>query len=82
MAKVIKYDYGPMIVAALSSEGEAYEIIAKTCKNIPVPKEYAKGKVREQFLQLINKHVVESDSDLWCISLFNRGLFQVQAGLH
>lgn len=50
MAQVIKYDYGPMIVAALAAEAESYEIIGDTFKNIPVPKEYSKGKVREQFL--------------------------------
>ena len=52
MAKVIKYDFGPMVVAALAAEAESYEIIGNTFKNIPIPKEYAKGKVREQFKQM------------------------------
>ena len=56
MAKVIKYDYGPMIVAALAAEAESNEIIGDTFKNIPVPKEYAKDpKVRKQFQDLATK---------------------------
>ena len=49
MAKVIKYDYGPYVVAALSAEAESYEIIADTFKNIPIPKEYSKGEVAKKF---------------------------------
>ena len=49
MAKVIKYDYGPYVVAALSAEAESYEIIANTFKNIPIPKEYSKGEVAKKF---------------------------------
>ena len=49
MVKVIKYDYGPYVVAALSAEAESYEIIGSTFKNIPVPKEYSKGEVAKKF---------------------------------
>ena len=52
MAKVIKYDYGPMVVGALSAEARSYEIIGMTFKNIPVPKEYSKGDVRKEFLKM------------------------------
>lgn len=52
MAKVIKYDYGPSIVAALSAEAESYKIIGDTFKNIPIPKEYSKGKVLKQYKQM------------------------------
>ncbi len=59
MAKVIKFDYGPMIVAALAAEAESYKIIGDTFKNIPVPPEYAKGKVREQFLGMAKQQETE-----------------------
>ena len=60
MAKVIKYDYAPMVVAALASEAESNEIIGDTFKNIPIPKEYAKDpKVRQQFKDLANKQMNE-----------------------
>ncbi len=59
MAKVIKYDYGPMIVAALAAEAESYEIIGLTFRNIPIPKEYAKGKVREQFKGMAKQQETE-----------------------
>ncbi len=59
MAKVIKYDYGPMIVAALAAEAESYEIIGLTFRNIPIPKEYAKGKVREQFKGMAKQQEIE-----------------------
>jgi tetratricopeptide (TPR) repeat protein len=59
MAKVIKYDYGPMIVAALAAEAESYKIIGDTFKNIPIPREYAKGKVREQFKEMAKQQEIE-----------------------
>lgn len=59
MAKVIKFDYGPMIVAALAAEAESYEIIGNTFKNIPIPREYAKGKVREQFKAMAKQQETE-----------------------
>jgi tetratricopeptide (TPR) repeat protein len=59
MAKVIKYDYGPMIVAALAAEAESYKIIGDTFKNIPIPKVYAKGDVRKQYLDMAKKQETE-----------------------
>ncbi len=59
MAKVIKYDYAPFVVAALAAEAESYEIIGDTFKNIPIPKEYAKGQVREQFKQMAAQQQTE-----------------------
>lgn len=59
MAKVIKYDYGPMVVAALAAEAESYEIIGNTFKNIPIPKEYSKGKVRDQFKGMAEQQKTE-----------------------
>lgn len=59
MAQVIKYDYGPSVVAALAAEAQSYEIIAFTFKNIPVPKEYSKGKVRDQFLGMAKQQETE-----------------------
>ncbi len=59
MAKVIKYDYGPMVVAALAADAESNEIISQTFKNIPVPKEYAKGDVRKQFLDMAKQQANE-----------------------
>ena len=59
MAKVIKYDYGPSVVAALSAEAESYEIIGNTFKNIPIPREYAKGKVATQFKEMANQQKSE-----------------------
>lgn len=59
MAKVIKYDYGPSVVSALSAEAESYEIIGTTFKNIPIPKEYSKGKVLEQYKQMANTQMNE-----------------------
>lgn len=57
MAKVIKYDYGPMVVAALAAEAESYEIIGDTFKNIPIPKEYATGDVAKQFKDMANQQM-------------------------
>ena len=59
MAKVIKYDYGPMVVAALAAEAESYEIIGFTFKNIPVPKEYAQGNVAKQFKDMAAQEMNE-----------------------
>jgi tetratricopeptide (TPR) repeat protein len=59
MAKVIKYDYGPMIVAALSAEAESYEIIGNTFKNLPVPKAYSKGEVRKKYLDMAKQQETE-----------------------
>ena len=59
MAKVIKYDYGPSVVAALSAEAESYEIIGNTFKNIPIPREYAKGNVAKQFKDMASKQMNE-----------------------
>ena len=59
MAKVIKYDYGPMVVAALAAEAESNEIIGNRFKNLPVPKEYAKGEVRKQFQGMADKQAGE-----------------------
>lgn len=59
MAKVIKYDYGPSIVAALAAEAESYEIIGDTFKNIPIPREYQQGDVAKQFKDMANKQMVE-----------------------
>ena len=59
MAKVIKYDYGPYVVAALSAGAESYKIIGDTFKNIPIPKEYSKGKVAKQFKSMANKQMNE-----------------------
>lgn len=60
LADVIKYDYGPSIVAALAAEAESYEIIANAFKNSPVPVEYAKdANASKQFRELAKK---ESDA--------------------
>ncbi|MCJ8277880.1 MAG: hypothetical protein HRT44_07360, partial [Bdellovibrionales bacterium] len=59
MAKVIKYDYGPSVVAALSAEAESYEIIGNTFKNIPIPKEYSKGNVAKQFKDMASQQMNE-----------------------
>ncbi len=59
MAKVIKYDYGPSVVAALAAEAESYEIIGDTFKNIPIPKEYATGDVAKQFKDMANQQMTE-----------------------
>ncbi len=59
MAAVIKYDYGPMIVAALAAEAESNEIIGTRFRDNPVPVEYRKGKVREQYEGLVKKQVDE-----------------------
>jgi cellulose synthase operon protein C len=59
MAKVIKYDYGPMVVAALAAEADSYEIIGTTFKNLPVPKEYAQGDVRKQFTDMAKQQMDE-----------------------
>lgn len=55
MAQVIKYDYGPMIVAALKSEGESFEVIANAFKTCPVPKEFNQPQVVQQFKELLQK---------------------------
>lgn len=55
MAQVIKYDYGPMIVAALKAEGESFEVIANAFKNCPVPKEFNQPQVVQQFKELLQK---------------------------
>ncbi len=55
MARVIKYDYGPYVVAALAAEGESYKIIGDTFKNIPVPREYSKGEVAKKFKAMARK---------------------------
>lgn len=52
LAEVIKFDYGPMIVAALAAEGESYEVIAKAFQKSPVPREYAKPEQAKQFKDL------------------------------
>lgn len=52
LADVIKIDYGPSIVAALSAEAESYEIIANAFKNSPVPREYSNPDQAKQFKQL------------------------------
>ncbi len=59
MAKVIKFDYGPMVVAALAAEAESYEIIGNTFKNIPVPREYSQGEVRKQFTEMAKQQMDE-----------------------
>jgi cellulose synthase operon protein C len=59
MAKVIKYDYGPSVVAALAAEAESNEIIGDTFKNIPIPKEYSAGDVAKQFKDMANKQMNE-----------------------
>lgn len=52
LAEVIKFDYGPSIVAALAAEGESYEIISKAFLKSPVPREYAKAEQAKQFRDL------------------------------
>jgi TolA-binding protein len=55
LAEVIKFDYGPSIVAALAAEGESYEIIARAFAKSPVPREYAKAEQAKQFKDLANQ---------------------------
>lgn len=55
LAEVIKYDYGPMIVAALASEAASYEVFGNAYKNLQVPKEYAAPEAAKQFKEFANK---------------------------
>jgi len=53
MAKVIKFDHGPSIVAALSGEAEANEIIGRSWQTLNVPVEFAKTtEMRKKFKEL------------------------------
>lgn len=54
MVEVIKFDYGPMIVAALAAEAESYEIISKAFSTSPVPREYSTAEQAKQFKTLAN----------------------------
>jgi cellulose synthase operon protein C len=55
LAEVIRYDYGPSIVAALAAEAESYEIISRAFSKSPVPREYAKAEQAKQFKDLANQ---------------------------
>jgi len=55
LKEVIRYDYGPMIVAALAAEAESYEIISKAFSSSPVPREYAKPEEQKQYRELAGK---------------------------
>lgn len=55
LAEVIKFDYGPSIVAALAAEAEGYEVFSAAYKNLPVPKEYAAPEAAKQFKEFAMK---------------------------
>ncbi|MCC6138353.1 MAG: tetratricopeptide repeat protein [Bdellovibrionaceae bacterium] len=55
LAEVIKFDYGPAIVAALATEAEGYEVFSTAYKNLPVPKEYAAPEAAKQFKEFALK---------------------------
>jgi tetratricopeptide (TPR) repeat protein len=55
LKEVIRYDYGPMIVAALSAEAESYEIVGRAFANSPIPREYKKPEEQKQFKDLAGK---------------------------
>ena len=59
MVQVVKYDYGPYVVAALLAEGESYEVIGNTFSNIPIPKEYSKGEVAKKFKNMADSQAKE-----------------------
>ena len=52
LAEVIKYDYGPSIVAALAAEAESYRVISDAFKKSPVPREYSNPEQAKQFRKL------------------------------
>lgn len=52
LSDVIKYDYGPSIVAALAAEAESYEVISLAFKKSPTPKEYSSPDAAKQFRQM------------------------------
>lgn len=52
LSEVIKFDYGPSIVAALAAEGKSYEIISNAFKKSPTPKEYSTPDSAKQFRQM------------------------------
>lgn len=58
MGDVIRYDYGPMIVAALASTGQMFEIIAYNFSKIPPGKDFAPEDL-VNFKNLINQKVGE-----------------------
>ncbi len=58
MGDVIRYDYGPMIVAALSSTGQMFEIIAYNFSKIPPGKDFSADDLAN-FKGLIGQKVSE-----------------------
>ncbi len=58
MADVIRFDYGPMIVAALASTGQMFEIIAFNFSKIPPGKDFSADDLAN-FKSLINQKVSE-----------------------
>ena len=58
MGDVIRFDYGPMIVAALASTGQMFEIIAFNFSKIPAGKDFSADDLAN-FKSLINQKVSE-----------------------
>ena len=52
MKDVIRYDYGPMIIAALSSTGKMFEQIARLFERVPTPAGIA-GEDEKRFKELL-----------------------------
>ncbi|MBN8539685.1 MAG: tetratricopeptide repeat protein [Deltaproteobacteria bacterium] len=57
MKEIIRLDYGPMIVAALASTGQVYDLVAQKFEKIPTPSGLA-GEDAKKYRELIQVEVV------------------------
>ncbi len=56
MKEVIRFDYGPMIVAALASTGQMFDLIAEKFSRIPTPSGYD-AENQKKFKELIQQQI-------------------------